>query len=117
MYKTACICLAALLFVGATAQNVLAQSYDYVWNQLSPSEVNTGTTDLRGIWGIDNGTAQQMQVFIVGQAGNIFHYTNGIWAHRSTGETRDLNGVYGFGTNSVFAVADTNRTIYYYDGA
>ncbi len=56
-------------------------------------------------------------MFVVGQAGKIFHYSNGVWVQETTGETRDLNAVYGFSATSVFAVADTNRAIYYYAGS
>ncbi len=115
MYKAAFILSAAILFAASAVHDVFAQSAVYNWSQVPSTEVNPGTTDLRGIWGTTDSSNTDM--FVVGQAGKIFHYANGVWTQETSGETRDLNAVYGFSPTSVFAVADTNRAIYYYDGS
>jgi hypothetical protein len=115
MYKTAFILFAAVLFAATDMHDVFAQSVVYNWSQVPSTEVDPGTTDLRGIWGTtDSGNTD---MFVVGQEGKIFHFANGVWTQEATGETRDLNAVYGFSPTSVFAVGDTNRAIYYYDGS
>ena len=116
-YKAAFIFTAAILIAAATAQSASALN-TYTWSQLPTSLVNPGTTDLRGIWGTaDNGSALP-HIFVVGAAGKIFHRDSlGCWVQEATGETRDLNGVYGWGPTSVIAVADYKRTMYYYTGS
>ena len=113
--KAIIIFSAVILIAEAAVQDAYAQSTAYVWSPVPLTEVNPENTDLRGIWGIADSNNTDM--FVVGQAGKIFHYSNGVWVQETTGETRDLNAVYGFSATSVFAVADTNRAIYYYAGS
>ncbi len=79
------------------------------WN-----EINTGITtnpNLNGVWG-----AAPNNVFAVGEAGTILHYTGSpTWDNMTSGINTHLYGVWGAASDNVFAVGSAG-TILHYNG-
>jgi hypothetical protein len=63
-------------------------------------ELPVGATSfLWGVWGTSD-----VDVFVVGEGGNIFHYDGTTWSAMSSGTTDRLTGVWGSASNDVYAV-------------
>lgn len=78
-----------------------------------PKETLT-TRTLKAVWG-----SSPADVWAVGDAGTIRHWTNDPSAHWTlvpSGTTADLNAVWGSGPTDIWAVGD-DATIIHYDGS
>jgi hypothetical protein len=75
------------------------------WCWDSPIPVGT---EWRGVWAADDG-----EVWAVGRYGQTYHLFSGQWTLVPTGVVADLNAVYGFAPDDVWAVGST---VLHWDG-
>ncbi|MFL5385501.1 MAG: hypothetical protein ACJ8GN_23510 [Longimicrobiaceae bacterium] len=75
--------------------------------------MDAGGADLNGVWGL-GGT----NVYAVGSAGTVLHWTGGAWVPEFDVDlgTADLRSVWGFSANDVWVVGDSGR-IAHFDGS
>jgi hypothetical protein len=80
---------------------------DTAWESMS-----SGTLQgLDGVWG-----SSGSDVFAVGGAGTVLHYSNSTWSEQSSGVAEHLRDVWGSSGCDVFAAGDAG-TILHYDGS
>ena len=120
MKRVSIAALAGVVFIVCSAVALMwpdmshAGTSELLWvhvpsGAFSPAGTDISGFDLRGVWGSGGD-----DVFVVGPADTMIRFDGAGWSVQTINtEGRALNAVYGTGANNVFALANTNRTIFY----